>query len=64
MNVTLDEKTILGSRMDWTREDKELIKKAIDFAIAKHMHQERKSGAPYVNHTIETGRILDRKSVV
>ena len=58
MSITFDEKRILGTRLDWTKEDKELIKKATDFAVKKHLSQERKSGEPYVNHTIETGRIL------
>jgi GTP pyrophosphokinase len=58
MKKTLNEKVILGTRMDWTEEEKKLLKKAVEFAIHKHEGQERRSGEPYVNHTIETGRIL------
>jgi GTP pyrophosphokinase len=58
MVKVLNEKGILGTRLDWAEEEKKLIKKAVDFAIVKHSGQERRSGEPYVNHTIETGRIL------
>jgi len=41
-----------------TEQDKELIKKAYDFALNAHEGQTRKSGEPYFNHVFETAKIL------
>ncbi len=49
---------ILDTRDDWTEEDKILIGKAVIFAAQKHISQTRNNGEPYVNHVIETGKIL------
>ncbi len=41
-----------------SQKDKELIKKAYDFAYKAHEGQLRKSGEPYFNHVFETAKIL------
>jgi GTP diphosphokinase / guanosine-3',5'-bis(diphosphate) 3'-diphosphatase len=59
----LNAKHILDTRSDWSQSDILMIEKAVKFAIEKHKEQERKSGEPYVNHVIETGRILSELSM-
>jgi GTP diphosphokinase / guanosine-3',5'-bis(diphosphate) 3'-diphosphatase len=59
----LDVKYILNTRSDWKELDILTIEKAVKFAIEKHRGQERKSGEPYVNHVIETGKILSNLSM-
>jgi GTP diphosphokinase / guanosine-3',5'-bis(diphosphate) 3'-diphosphatase len=56
--ITLNENHILDTRADWKKKDKEIIAKAVNFSIQKHTGQLRKSGEPYVNHVIETGKNL------
>ncbi|HYD92817.1 MAG TPA: RelA/SpoT family protein [Flavobacterium sp.] len=43
---------------DYNQAEKELIRKAADFAFSNHEGQTRKSGEPYILHTIETALIL------
>lgn len=55
---TLTADVILNTRDDWSELDIVAIKKAVEFAILKHVDQARKNGEPYVNHVIETGKNL------
>lgn len=41
-----------------TRDYKAVVRKAFDFAFEAHKHQLRKSGEPYIVHSIEVARIL------
>lgn len=45
---------------DASQEDKDLIKKAYDFAKQAHIEQERANGEPYFNHLVETAKNLAR----
>ncbi len=54
----LNKEEILKERTDWTKEEIELISKAVSFSQEKHKEQKRNNGEPYANHVIITGRIL------
>lgn len=42
----------------YTKEQQELVKKALDFATEKHKDQKRVSGEPYITHPIAVANIL------
>ena len=48
---------------DITDEDKERIKKALDFATIAHEGQKRFSGEPYITHPFEVAKILAEMNV-
>ena len=39
-------------------EDRELIRRAFDFSLERHEGQRRKSGEPYITHTLSVAKIL------
>lgn len=46
-----------------TKESKQLIKKAFDFANEAHKWMKRRSGEPYILHPIAVAKITARRSV-
>ena len=38
--------------------DMDLVQKAVDYADAKHQHQKRKDGSPYIIHPLATAEIV------
>src|SRR5690625_3492483 len=41
-----------------TKEDKKLIRKALDLAVVAHKDQRRKSGEPFIFHPLEVANIV------
>ena len=49
----------LVSRVDYSDDDKKLVRKAYDFSCSAHEGQKRYSGEPYFNHVLATAIILN-----